>query len=98
MSPEGSSVHWEGMWWPLAQSKPRLEVTGTEAEARGPLGSRVLLDATRAWLGLLPSVPPAGNIRYCRLALRAVVTTLTFLPSVSRRLLSMVCNHAPRNP
>ena len=35
--------------WPLAQSRPRLKVTGTEAEARGPLGSRALLDATRAW-------------------------------------------------
>lgn len=39
--PEGSSIHWEDMWWPLAQSRPRLEVTGTEAEARGP---------TRVWI------------------------------------------------
>lgn len=58
MWPEGSSVHWEGMWWPLAHSRPRLEVTGTEEEARGPLGSRALLDATRAWLGPPPSSDP----------------------------------------
>lgn len=45
--PEGSSVHWEGTRWPLAQSIPRLEVTGTEPEAHGPLGSGAVLAATR---------------------------------------------------
>lgn len=91
MSPEGSSVHWEGMWWPLAQSRPRFEVTGTEAEARGPLGSRALFDATRAWLGLLPSVSPAGNIRHCRLALshcqeRGPFTTLEVPPFIGQEV------------
>lgn len=61
------------MRWPLAQSIPRLEVTGTEAEARGPLGPGAVLAATRPGWGHLRAVTPTGNIRHGRLALQAIV-------------------------
>lgn len=45
-----------------------------EAEARGPLGSGAVLEATRAWGGgPFLTATPTGDIRYYRLALHAIV-------------------------